>query len=264
MKKNYDSVIDRYIEKCLYFVENVFKYKNFKKAVVGISGGLDSAVITALCVKVLGKDNVFGYMLPCGPQHDIADSELICKTYGIKSEKIDIHNIVESFRLLEENVLFDKTRIGNIKARVRMIILYDKSMKHNALVVGTGNKTELMLGYFTIHGDGACALEPIGHLFKTEVRAIAKKLGVPKRIITKPPSAGLWKGQTDEEELGCSYNVIDKILAQYEEFRGEDNVDLYIAEKINVPISVVRGILDKMVKNSFKSKPPMVLGKLQW
>jgi NAD+ synthase len=254
-----DNGIDRHIEKCLYFIENVFKYKNFKKAVVGVSGGLDSAVITALCVKVLGKNNVFGFMLPYGEQHDIADSELICKTYGISSETLDIKTIVDCFPTNK-----DAVRLGNIKARVRMTILYDQSARLNALVVGTGNKTELMLGYFTLHGDGACALEPIGHLFKTEVRAIARKLKVPTKIITKAPSAGLWNGQTDEEELGCSYNIIDKILAQYEEFRGEDHVDLYVAEKINVPISVVRGILDKMVKNSFKSKPAMVLGKLQW
>jgi len=252
-----DSHRDWTIEKCIYFIQNVFKYKGFEKAVVGVSGGLDSAVIVALCVKALGKENVFGYMLPYWEQHDIADSKLVCKTFGISSETLNIKTIVDCFPMNK-----DLSRVGNIKARVRMTILYDQSARVNALVVGTGNKTELMLGYFTLYGDSACALEPIGHLFKTEVRDIAKKLKVPKKIITKAPSAGLWAGQTDEEELGCSYAKIDKILALYESLRKEKGSEIAISEASKIPIPVVCGVINRVEKNEFKSKLPLVLGKI--
>jgi len=256
--------IKRAVEKCYFFTHNVFEYKGFKKAIIGISGGLDSAVVAAICCKALGKENVYGYMLPCGHQYDIEDSVTVCNTLGINQQTIDIQQLVEPFRLVEENILFDKQRIANIKARVRMIVLYDMSMKHNGLVVGTSNLTELMLGYFTLHGDGACALEPIGHLFKTEVREVAKELGIPEEIITKAPSAGLWEGQTDEEEIGCSYEIIDAILRHRLLIPAESPEDITeiidaISIELETPIKTVDKILTRMQNNSFKLKSPTIM-----
>ena len=181
-------------------------------AVIGISGGVDSAVVVTLLVKTLGKNKVFGYMLPYGEQHDIGDSWEILGKLKLPYRIHNIKRIVdEATRTL--GILGEDKRVGNIMARIRMTILYDKSEQHTALVSGTGNKTELALGYFTLHGDGACAYEPIGHLLKTEVKELAKILKVPNSIINKPPSAGLWVGQTDEKELGISYEQIDKYLS---------------------------------------------------
>jgi len=253
--------IKRAVEKCCFFTHNVFEYKGFKKAIVGISGGLDSAVITAICSKSLNPENVYGFMLPYGEQHDIEDSKLVCDVFKINKEIIDIKPIVDAFPPV------DKIRLGNLKARIRMTVLYDMSMKYNGLVVGTSNLTELMLGYFTLHGDGACALEPIGHLFKTEVRQIAKELGVPDRIITKSPSAGLWHGQTDEEEIGCSYETMDTILSHrlVPSFMKTDSLELItdvmdsIATELKMPMETVAKILARMQKNNFKSEPPTML-----
>ncbi|MCK9543691.1 MAG: NAD(+) synthase, partial [Novosphingobium sp.] len=147
-----------------------------------------------------------------------------------------------------------------IKARARMIVLYDMSSFHNALVVGTGNKTELMLGYFTHFGDGACALEPIGGLYKTEVKELAKYLGVPQSIIDKPPSAGLWDGQTDEDELGATYEQIDECL----EMIIEDNIQAkdmeglpqFYTEEIRRNREIMLKLINMIEKNKFKSQPP--------
>lgn len=262
-----EDKLPREIERCTYFIQNVFKYKNFDRAIIGISGGIDSAVIASLCVKALGKENVIGIMLPRGKQIDIADSELLCKTLDIKSEKFCIHNSVESLRLLEENVLFDKVRTGNIIARVRMIVLYDQSVKYSALVVGTSNKTELMMGYFTLHGDGACALEPIGHLYKSQVKEMAIALDIPKSIIEKAPSAGLWDGQTDEGELGLNYDILDCILLRYDKIKNDTNNDWSkqkivenISDNLQLDFFLVSRIIDIVERNKFKLAPPVMLG----
>jgi NAD+ synthase len=239
-------------ERIVKFIQETFKEKGFKKAVLGISGGLDSAVICSLLIKALGKDNVIGVMLPYGEQKDIDDSITICINNKISATEANIEKVVHSIVGKED---IGDVRKGNICARVRMIALYDISAKYKALVVGTGNKTELMLGYFTMYGDGACALEPIGHLYKTQVRQLAKYLKIPKRIIDKAPSAGLWEGQTDEKELGMTYEEMDEMLyciyGKYDVGTLPKN-KTFETKKLDI-------LADRVNKNKFKMELPRCL-----
>ena len=149
-------------ERIIDWLKEIFKEKGFSKAVIGISGGIDSAVVASLCVLALGKENIYGYLLPYVNQQDIDDSYIVANFLGINHETIDIGDIVNPyFRINNMNNI----QKGNFKARARMMILYDKAKEHNALVVGTSNKTEMVLGYFTRHGDGAVDLESIAHLY---------------------------------------------------------------------------------------------------
>ena len=232
-------------DKIVEFIKSHFKLNGFKKAILGISGGLDSAIVAALAKKALGKDNVYGYVIPYNKQSDIVDAYKVANSLEIHLEEINIGEIVDEL-IFSTNISSSQnymTRIGNLKARVRMIILYDMSVKHTALVLGTGNRTELELGYFTIYGDGACALEPIGHLYKTDTVGLAKYLDVPEEIIKKAPSAGLWIGQTDEKELGGSYAEIDEILKNKSFDKSEFG----------------KSLLNRMNKNTFKLKLPCMI-----
>ncbi len=181
--------------------------------VVGVSGGLDSAVVAALAVRALGKKRVVCLMLPAPDSNalDAKHAQLACKAIGIKPLRLDIGPIVTG---LEEALGWtpDARVRGNAKARSRMLLLYAEAQRRNFLVCGTGNKSELLTGYFTKHGDGGVDLQPIGDLYKTQVRALAKHLKIPKPIIAKPPSAGLYKGQTDEGDLGLTYVELDSVL----------------------------------------------------
>jgi len=195
-------------EKIIANIEKEIKdFLKDKKAIIGISGGLDSAVVATLCARALGKENVYGILMPYKNQNT-KDAELLINQLQIPFEKINIERIVDNYDFLKPTQLGK----GNIMARTRMTILYDFANQLNGLVVGTGNKSEIAIGYFTKYGDGGVDLEIIGELYKTEVFEIAKKLNVPKSIIKRKPSAGLWKNQTDEEEIGVSYAELDKYL----------------------------------------------------
>jgi len=197
---NYEKIIEDLTQQLKAFIGN-------RKAIIGISGGVDSAVITALCVKAVGKENVLGIEMPYGNQ-DTTDSKIVISHLGIKSKEINIKEIVDKFNFIE----LDKNSKGNVMARTRMAVLYAFANQLKGMVMGTGNKTEIEIGYFTKYGDGGVDVEPIGDLYKTEILEIAKILQLPEKIITKKPSAGLWDGQTDEDEIGATYREMDAAL----------------------------------------------------
>lgn len=174
---------------------------------IGISGGIDSAVVAFLCVKALGKKKVFGVLMPYGRQIDIYDSVSVVNQLKIKYFKKDIKPIVYQHKIAD-----NKFVLGNIMSRVRMTILYAYANHKNGLVIGTTNKSEMAIGYFTKFGDGGSDFEPIANIYKTEIYKLAKQLNVPKSIIDKKPTAGLWDNQTDENELSFSYANLDHFL----------------------------------------------------
>jgi NAD+ synthase len=183
-----------------------------KKGILGLSGGLDSAVCAALAARALGPKNVFGLIMPYGTDFpkDVRDAVSLARRLGIRHETIDIAPQIDAY--FAAHPTDDRVRRGNKMARERMSILYDRSAAEGALVLGTSNKTELLIGYGTIYGDMACAVNPMGDLYKTQVRALAAHLRIPPAIRGKAPTAGLWPGQTDEGEIGLSYEEIDAIL----------------------------------------------------
>lgn len=229
------------------------KKRGFKGVVFGLSGGVDSAVVAALCVRVFGA-NARGFILPsCAsdPKHT-EDARRFAQSIGLYYEIIDISEVVGAFAAAlepHENL----ARLGNLAARIRMTILYDKSALHKALVVGTSNKSELMLGYGTIFGDLACAINPIGGLFKTEIFELARFLNIPKPILDKKPSADLYRGQSDEAELGFPYAKIDALLAEIQKGVGEKELILGGFEK-----PFVKAILKRMRRNAFKLQMPKI------
>ncbi len=197
---NYKNVISN--------IENQIKdYVKNKGAMIGISGGVDSAVVATLSRNALGNHRVLGVLMPYGNQN-MRDAITLLDFLLIANEEVNIKSIVDQYDFLK----LDKISRGNIMTRTRMTLLYAFSNKLNGLVIGTSNKTEIELGYFTKYGDGGVDIEPIGDLYKTEVYDIAKILGIPKKILTRKPSAGLWKGQTDEDEIGVTYAEIDSVL----------------------------------------------------
>jgi NAD+ synthase len=184
----------------------------FSRAVVGISGGVDSAVSAALAARAFEPKNVLGVMMPyrtSSPDSE-GDALELAKALGIATRKVDITAMAEGY--FEEHGVKDKLRRGNVMARSRMIVLYDLSVEWKGLVIGTSNKTELLLGYSTQFGDSASALNPLGDLYKHQVYQLARHLGLPRAVIDKPPSADLFTGQTDEAELGFTYAEVDRLL----------------------------------------------------
>ena len=247
--------LNEQIELIVEFIKKQLTSAGFSKLIVGLSGGIDSSVTAALCVKAAGVDNVFGVMLPYRKSHpeSFIHALEVAELLGIKHEVIDISLMVDSyFEKYFPDV--DILRKGNRMARERMCVLYDLSAKYKALVGGTGNLSELMVGYCTQYGDSACAFEPIGHLYKTEVYKIAELLGLPQSVITKEPTADLWEGQTDEDEMGITYAELDEILYQMLNIKKDEKelISTFTKEKIEK--------VERMIKNSeFKRKMPPTL-----
>ncbi len=231
------------------------KYK-IEKGIVGLSGGVDSSLVATLLTESIGHENVKGLILPSETtsEQDINDAILIAKKLKIDFELINITPLVYPFK--EILLVKDKIALGNIMARVRMIVLYNEARAHNGVVVGTGNKTELYVGYFTKYGDGGVDILPIGDLYKTQVWAMAEKVGVPQKIIEKIPTAGLWKGQTDEKELGIKYKLLDKILVRLIDYK---MMPKEIAKVLNIDLEIVEKV-ESMVKNSeHKRRLPYII-----
>lgn len=194
------------------FIHSEITRAGFSRAVLGLSGGIDSAVSCYLAAAALGPENVLAVRMPykASSQASLDDAAEVIADTGVQSKIIEITGMADPLlALLPEDA---RVRRGNIMARMRMIVLYDQSEEFGGLVVGTSNKTEILLGYSTLFGDSACAINPIGDLYKTQLRQLAAGLGVPESIINKPPSADLWAGQTDEHELGFTYAEVDKLL----------------------------------------------------
>jgi len=237
------SKIDTIVTKLKEF----FNKAGFSKAVVGLSGGVDSALTAKLGVMALGKDNVTAILLPnegMSSQHSKDDAEAFAKELGIEYHIISINEFIEPYDNLPWKGS-DHAKM-NIQARKRANILYHYANTHEALVLGTGNKTEETLGYFTKYGDGAVDVLPIGSLYKTEVWAIAKELGLPEAIINKVPSAELRPDHTDEDEIGMTYAKMDEILKKFED-GGE-------AETPNEKM-----LYDRILENRHKSELPPVI-----
>ena len=222
-----------------------------KGFVLGVSGGIDSAVCLKLCVRAVGKDKVLALLMPekDSPKDDLKDSKELCRAEGVRYEVVDISKALKAFQTSVRGKI-DKKSLANIKARCRMVVEYHFANSESRLVVGTSNKSELLVGYFTKFGDGGADLEPIGDLYKTEVRSLAKEIGVPDRIIRKVPTAGLWKGQTDEGEMGVKYETLDAILLGIELGLDEKK----IAERAETSMREVQRISRMVRLSSHKRK----------
>lgn len=226
----------------------------FDKVVVGLSGGVDSATSAYLAVRALGRENVIGILLPYRTSRPDSreDALKVAEDLDIRHFLVDITPMVEPY--FESYPGMDQIRKGNVMARQRMIVLYDQSHAFDALVLGTGNKTESLLGYTTLWGDMACAINPLGDLYKTQVRELAAHLGVPKEIIEKPPSADLWTGQTDEDELGFTYAEADRLLY----FLVDRQLSPEEVEEKGFDRKLIARVIEMVRKFQFKRQMPVI------
>lgn len=198
----------------VFWIKQQVKDSGAKGIVLGLSGGIDSAIVAALAKKAVGTDNLLVLFMPCNsnPQ-DLKDAKLVAHKLGLKSKLVDLSAVYKNFlKILPGAISLAR---GNLKPRLRMSTLYYFANKLNYLVCGTGNKSELLVGYFTKYGDGGVDILPIADLFKRQVRQLARELKIPQSIITKAPTAGLWQGQTDEVEMGITYDELDDILDRF-------------------------------------------------
>ncbi|HOV50459.1 MAG TPA: NAD+ synthase [Candidatus Cryosericum sp.] len=194
------------------FIAEELHSSSFAEASIAVSGGLDSAVVLKLACDALGPSHVHPVFLPykASSEESRRDARVIVSACGLPWTELDITGMADAYIALQPDI--DRLRTGNLLARLRMAVIFDQSKKERSLVIGTSNKSELLVGYSTWYGDMACAMMPIGDLYKTQVRSLAVFLGVPQQIVEKPPSADLWTGQTDEGEIGVTYDMLDQVL----------------------------------------------------
>jgi NAD+ synthase len=236
------------------FIREEVHKVGLSKGILGLSGGIDSALVAYLAAEALGPENVYAVIMPyrtSNPESE-AHARLVAEDLGINHQVIEITSMVDAYFDLFPDA--DNMRRGNKMARERMTILYDHSAARNALVLGTSNKTELLLGYGTLHGDMASALNAIGDIYKTQVWQLSEEMGVPREVIEKKPSADLWAGQTDEQELGFTYREVDELLYHM--------VDLRMSRQELVAAGFAPAFIDKIyakVQNShFKRRLPII------
>jgi NAD+ synthase len=236
------------------FISSEITRAGFERAVVGLSGGIDSALSCFLSAEALGPENVLAVRMPYKTSSidSLEDAQRVIDITGVNSLTVPITDIVDP--LFERFPESNDMRRGNIMARARMIVLYDQSEAFGGLVVGTGNKTEILLGYSTLFGDSACALNPIGDLYKTQIRQLSRALGVPSEIVDKPPSADLWVGQTDEVELGFTYEEADRLLQLMvdQRYSADECIEAGFGE------SFVTDVIERIRRNHFKRILPPI------
>ena len=244
------------IKKIEEFIKSRVESSGSSGIVLGLSGGIDSTLVAYLSQRALGAHNVLAIIMPSQttPYEDLEHAKKVGKILGIECETIPIDHLLKFFPDLCSHTP-NELALANLKARMRMMILYYHSNSLNRIVMGTGNLSELMIGYFTKYGDGGVDILPIGDLYKTQVWKIAQALEVPKEIIEKPPAAGLWAGQTDEKELGIEYRVLDKIL--YLMFDESIKDDL-IAKKVNLPLKEIQRIRKRVEYSKHKICSPEI------
>ena len=236
------------------FLRESFKKAGFSKAVLGLSGGIDSALVAYLLRDALGKENVLAIMMPYKSSNpdSLNHAKLVVEDLGVNSKTIEITDMIDAYFKNEKEAT--SLRMGNKMARERMSILFDYSSKENALVVGTSNKTEIYLGYSTQFGDSACALNPIGDLYKTNIWDLSRYLKIPNELIEKKPSADLWEGQTDEQEMGLTYKEADQVL--YRMLEENKKVEEILAEGFNKDL--VDNIVRRMNRSEYKRRMPLI------
>lgn len=236
------------------FIKSEITRVGFERAVVGLSGGIDSALSCVLAAEALGPDNVLAVRMPykSSSPESLEHAQMVIDQFKVRSETIEITGMVDP--LIDRDPEMSRLRKGNIMARARMIILYDQSVAFDGLVVGTGNKTEILLGYSTLWGDSASALNPIGDLYKTQVRQLSRAMEIPSAIVDKPPSADLWVGQTDENELGFTYEEVDKLLYLLvdQRYNPQECVEAGFDQ------SFVDGVVKRIQRNQFKRMLPPI------
>jgi NAD+ synthase len=233
-------------KKIVIWLKKKVREAKAKGVVIGLSGGLDSCVTAALAKEALGKNRVLGLLLPChSHKQDLADAKLFARKFAVNIKVVDLTLVYDDLLKLLPGA--DRMTKANLRPRLRMLVLYYFARKLNYLVCGTSNKSELMAGYFTKFGDGASDILPIGGLFKTQVRKLAVELKIPRVIIDKPPTAGLWPGQTDEGEMGITYDELDNILSRRQS-----------RKKKILPVSKVRLVEDLIRSSEHKRQKPAV------
>lgn len=236
------------------FIQSEVTRTGFSKAVIGLSGGIDSALSCYLAAEALGPANVLAIRMPyrSSSQESLDHAQQVIDVLGVQSLTVPITPMVQPY--LDEKEGISSFRAGNIMARMRMIVLYDNSAAFNGLVIGTSNKTEILLGYSTLFGDSACALNPLGDLYKTQIRQLSRDMKLPEVIVSKPPTADLWLGQTDEAELGFTYADVDPLLYLLvdERYTPQECVDAGFEE------GFVHKVVDRIRRNQFKRILPPI------
>jgi NAD+ synthase len=231
------------------FLRDYLRRSGAKGYVVGLSGGLDSSVVAALCCEAVGARRVLGLTLPADSSNplDARHAHLVAAKLGLPTEEFSIQPFLDA---MHEACRHKATRLSdaNLRSRARMLVLYWHANSTGRLVAATGNKSELLVGYFTKHGDGAGDVHPIGDLYKTQVYALARELELPRPILTKAPTAGLWKGQTDEDEMGVRYRDLDRILLGFEDQLSAQA----IAERAEVPLKTVEKVRAMVLRSEHK------------
>ena len=236
------------------FIRSEISRAGFTRAVVNLSGGLDSSLSCYLAAEAMGAENVLALRLPykSSAPESLEHAQMVIEALGVQSLTIPITDMADA--LIQRFPDMSRVRQGNIMARLRMIVLYDQTEVFHGLAVGTGNKTEILLGYTTLYGDAACAINPLGDLYKTQIRQLAREIGIPAAIISKAPTADLWSGQTDEGELGFTYDEVDQLLFLLvdQRYKPEECVQAGFGE------SFVRAVIDKVRRNHFKRVMPPI------